>query len=377
MRPMPSSPLISSEDEIIDEDDPVDGHISTYSSDEDDNGRQRATADVQERTRVSETPPPEKRTQVTETPPSSSSELLDSSLEIRRNATQEFSVSEGSLNHSQEMDVSQTPSGSSDLVPDSPLSTSILEDPEGEIVEKLKQHLGVTELKGFVEMSEQEKVEVGKKVKSILEQVSGGAMVQLVETIISRSNTEKLAILKGFNISLSTNPVSSTYSIKSEIKTELSSQTDSEFDLAEQLDLADRDRRTGDLTQLREGNDEKTQSSESVIGASPLRMAESNDPVRSSNHSEGTGHLYKTKFAVLKEERARNCGDERENTASQGFNAWPRIKIKNTPPPLLKATPKRDFNGVSQDGYEPTYPVRSGGTPSSPEEGEPLKKAPK
>ena len=74
------------------------------------------------------------------------------------------------------------------------------EDPNGVIAKTVMKYLGIPGDKEFTPLMEADKEEVGCRLEVLLREVTEGALVPLMNSLLSRGEVEKLACLKGIPI---------------------------------------------------------------------------------------------------------------------------------------------------------------------------------
>ena len=76
---------------------------------------------------------------------------------------------------------------------------SVIKDPKEKLIEDLMKHLGIVRGKAFNGLLKKDKDAVGSRFRDFLEEVSGGAIVPLLNFTLKRDDVEKLANLKGLH----------------------------------------------------------------------------------------------------------------------------------------------------------------------------------
>ena len=71
---------------------------------------------------------------------------------------------------------------------------------EEEVINDIREYLGLTDLNEFTHLGEEHKSEAGQRLNNILMKVADGALIPLMNTTLKKNDVEKLASLKGIPI---------------------------------------------------------------------------------------------------------------------------------------------------------------------------------
>ena len=148
-----------------------------------------------------------------------SSEEEDSATRL---ANREVEVTSGQSQSTSSAMISTAPSSMSCSGPPSP---SVLQDPDVELAESVREALGLSGENTFSMLTEDEAAEVGDKVRKVLTHASDGALVPLLHGVLSTDEVKKLAALRGIHAEES-QPLFRNVKIKKEEPTDSQSTDD-------------------------------------------------------------------------------------------------------------------------------------------------------
>merc|ERR1712061_883779 len=107
-------------------------------------------------------------------------------------ANREVEVTSGQSQSTSSAMISTAPSSMSCSGPPSP---SVLQDPDVELAESVREALGLSGENTFSLLTEDVAAEVGDKVRKVLTHASDGALVPLLHSVLSTDEVKKLAAL--------------------------------------------------------------------------------------------------------------------------------------------------------------------------------------
>ena len=183
----------------------------------------------------------------------------------------------------------------------------------------IKDHLGFSEERPFTSMSEVEKREVGGHLNVLLKEVSGGALVPLLNTALNFEEVKKLASLKGVH-GLETDDASAAVDVKEE--------PDDDMDVDKLMAAANSEQQIADernpdaINSLQEMDDKR-------------RTDGNNEGHTSSNTCVNDSLLIRVSMTHLKEIQEKTLHEEKEAIKS-------RLRInflKVDPPPPTPTSP--------------------------------------